>query len=62
MTFRLIRSREVQAITGLPKSSLHNMARAGRFPAPLRLGARAVAWREEDVHAWIESLERKEVR
>jgi prophage regulatory protein len=62
MQSRLIRSREVQAITGLPKSSLHNMARAGRFPAPLKLGARAVAWREQDVQTWIENLEAKEVR
>ena len=58
----LIRSREVQARTGLPKSSLHNMAKAGAFPAPLKLGARAVAWRESDVTDWIESLQRKEVR
>lgn len=62
MQSRLIRSKEVQAITGLPKSSLHNMARAGTFPAPLKLGARAVAWREADVQAWVENLEAKEVR
>jgi len=62
MQSRLIRSKEVQAITGLPKSSLHNMARAGSFPAPLKLGARAVAWREADVQDWIENLEAKEVR
>jgi prophage regulatory protein len=62
MESRLMRSREVQAMTGLPKSSLHNMAREGRFPAPLKLGARAVAWRAQDVVAWIENLEAKEVR
>ncbi len=62
MQHRLIRSKEVQAITGLPKSSLHNMARDGRFPRPLKLGARAVAWREEDVQAWVENLEAKGVR
>ena len=59
---RLIRSKEVQAITGLPKSSLHNMASAGRFPAPLKLGARAVAWRECDVAEWIAGLPQKETR
>jgi prophage regulatory protein len=51
----LIRSREVQARTGLPKSSLHNKVKAGAFPAPVKLGPRAVAWRESDVDAWIES-------
>lgn len=58
MTQILIRSREVQARTGLPKSSLHRMARAGAFPSPVKLGVRAVAWREADVDAWIESRER----
>jgi prophage regulatory protein len=62
MQSRLIRSKEVQAITGLPKSSLHNMARAGSFPAPLKLGARAVAWREADVAEWIAGLPQKETR
>jgi prophage regulatory protein len=58
----LIRSNDVQARTGLPKSSLHNMARAGTFPAPLKLGARAVAWRASEVDAWIQSRQPKEVR
>jgi prophage regulatory protein len=62
MQSRLIRSKEVQAITGLPKSSLHNMARAGTFPAPLKLGARAVAWRESDVDEWIARLQQKETK
>lgn len=62
MTDILIRSREVQARTGLPKSSLHRMASTGSFPAPMKLGVRAVAWRESDVDAWIAGLQRKEVR
>ena len=60
MQSRLMRSKEIQAKTGLPKSSLHNMARAGTFPAPLKLGARAVAWRESDVDEWIAKLQQKE--
>ena len=51
----LIRSPEVQARTGLPKSTLHNLARAGGFPRPVKLGVRSVAWRASDVDAWIES-------
>lgn len=62
MQARLIRSKEVQVITGLPKSSLHNMARTGRFPRPLKLGARAVAWRESDVAEWIAGLSHKEAQ
>jgi len=51
----LIRSPAVQARTGLPKSTLHNLARAGGFPRPVKLGIRSVAWRASDVDAWIES-------
>lgn len=53
----LIRSPEVQARTGLAKSTLHNLARRGGFPRPVKLGARAVAWRESDVDAWIAGLQ-----
>lgn len=45
----------VQEATGLSKSHLYAMIRRGEFPAPVRLSARAVAWRESDVMAWIES-------
>jgi prophage regulatory protein len=31
------------------------MIRAGQFPAPRQLGARAVAWPEAEITAWIES-------
>lgn len=56
----LIRSNAVQARTGLPKSSLYNMSKAGTFPAPVKLGVRAVAWVASDVDAWIESRQRRE--
>ena len=40
----LLRLPAVVAATGLPKSTLYFYVRAGRFPAPVRIGARAVAW------------------
>lgn len=30
--------------------------RAGRYPAPVRLSARCVAWRPEDIRALVASL------
>jgi len=27
----------------------------GEFPAPVKLGARAVGWRRSDIEAWLES-------
>ena len=55
-TRRVLRRPEVEARTGLPRSTLYQRIKDGRFPAPIRIGARAVAWREEDVEAWLSSL------
>lgn len=52
---RLIRRREVQARVGLSRSSIYALMADKRFPAPVRLSERAIAWREEDIEAWISS-------
>ncbi len=50
---KLLRLPRVEERTGLKKSSLYAGAKAGTFPAPVRLSARAVAWRESDIDRWI---------
>lgn len=51
---RLIRMDEVEQLTGLKKSTIYtNLRVKGGFPRPCRLSARAVAWRESEVLAWI---------
>lgn len=52
---RLVRRPEVCELTGLPKSTLYDYLQAGTFPAPVRLSARSVAWRLNEVLAWIDS-------
>lgn len=52
---RLLRIPEVCRQTGLGKSSIYAMIQSGLFPAPKRLGYRAVAWLQSDVKAWIDS-------
>ncbi len=42
-------------ITGLCRTSLYNNLKEGNFPEPVRLGARAVGWRESDLMAWVQS-------
>ncbi len=54
-SLRLVRCPEVLDRTGYKKSWLYALIRKGEFPAPVRLGARAVAWREGDLQAWIQS-------
>ena len=43
---KLLRLPEVEALTGLKKTSLYNGAHDGSFPKPIRISARCVAWRE----------------
>ena len=52
---RLLRLPGIEALTGLKKSTIytHMANKDDPFPAPVRIGARAVAWRESDVLTWI---------
>jgi prophage regulatory protein len=55
---RLIRLDEVIDRTGLSRSSIYRMERAGRFPKRRRLDPAAgpisaVAWNDEEVEDWI---------
>ena len=54
---KLVRMPEVVEATGLSKRTVEKWCRDGRFPAPVRLSARAIAWRVSDVEEWIESRE-----
>ena len=41
---RLIRRQAVEDRTGLGKSSIYALIKSGKFPPPVKLSARAVAW------------------
>lgn len=47
-----LRLPEVKAVTGLSKTSLYALIREKSFPAPVRLGRRAVAWVRSEVKQW----------
>lgn len=51
-----LRLPDVKAVTGLSKTSIYEMIRDKSFPAPVRLGPRAVAWVRSEVRQW--ALER----
>lgn len=57
MSTRVLRRPDVQARTGLSRSSIYRLMDLGLFPRPVRLNTRAVAWREDDIEAWIASRE-----
>lgn len=55
MTESFLRLPAVQQRTGLGRSSIYSRMAAGEFPKPIAIGARAVAWQESAVNAWIEA-------
>ena len=53
---RLLRLRAVQSLIPLGKSAIYARVQAGTFPQPIKLGGRAVAWRQSEVEAWMAAL------
>jgi prophage regulatory protein len=53
MDQRLLRRPEVERLVGLSRSTIYAMMRRGEFPLPVRLSARAVAWRRSDLDDWL---------
>jgi prophage regulatory protein len=49
---RFLRRPEVIRLTGLPRSTLHDLICAGRFPKPIHLSANRRGWLEDEVRAW----------
>jgi prophage regulatory protein len=59
MVSRILRLPAVIELSGLSRSSIYLMISNGNFPRQVSLGARAVGWRECDIHAWLEGLPHK---
>ena len=52
---RLMKLTEVLRVCAISRSALYEMVAHGEFPAPVKVGIRAVAWRQDAVLEWIES-------
>jgi prophage regulatory protein len=50
---KVLRKPEVKATTGLSGSSIDRMVKAGDFPKPIPLGARAIGWPDFVVYDWL---------
>ena len=57
-TDRLLRLSEVLSRTALGRSSIYRMMRDGSFPEPLKVGVRAVRWRESEIEGWLAARRR----
>ncbi|EFS1132608.1 AlpA family transcriptional regulator [Salmonella enterica] len=52
----LIRLPEVLKRTGFGKAWIYRLISEGRFPTPVKIGVRAVAFVESEVDEWIQSV------
>ena len=50
---RILRRRQVEALTGLKRSTIYERMSAGTFPKPIHLGLRSVGWLADEVEGWI---------
>lgn len=50
---RLIGRKEALILIGISNATLWRWIKAGRFPAPLKIGKKKVAWRSSVLAAWI---------
>ena len=51
----MLRRREVEVRTGLGRSAIYKLMKAGTFPAQVKLGIGVcVAWSEDDINEWIQ--------
>ena len=60
---RLLTKKQLQEIIPLSHSTIWEMTRRGEFPRAIKIcGSNRVAYREDEVRAWIESRPRQELK
>ncbi|MFL9899250.1 MULTISPECIES: helix-turn-helix transcriptional regulator [Paraburkholderia] len=57
MIDRIVRVDEVAAILGISKPTVIRWVERGVLQKPIKIGPRAVGWRESDIEAYIASRE-----
>ncbi len=55
MLEKFLRLSEVRNRVPYSRATIYRLISSGEFPRPYSLGARAVAWREAEISAWIET-------
>lgn len=50
----LVTLQQVREITGMSRTWVYSASKEGRFPKPIRLGAKSIRWLAEDIDRWIE--------
>ncbi len=56
---RILRSQEVRERTGLKRTTIHNLVKDGKFPAPINIAGNRSGWYESEILEWMKSRPRK---
>ncbi len=54
-SLNILRIKQVMARSGRGRSSIYQGIQDGTFPAPIKLGERAVGWVDSEINNWIEN-------
>jgi prophage regulatory protein len=57
--FKYLTEKEVCKAVGLHRMTIYRLMKIGRFPRPMKIGIRKIAWLEEDLREWIEQRKRE---
>ena len=52
---RMVRISQLIDYVGLSRPTIYRLSKAGKFPKPVKIGARASAWDLNEIDAWIEA-------
>ena len=52
-SLEILRRREVQARTGLSRSTIYEKIKNRTFPLPISLGSKSVGWIRSEIDEWI---------
>ncbi|MGE3907142.1 MAG: helix-turn-helix transcriptional regulator [Reyranellaceae bacterium] len=55
MANNILRLPDVKRKTGQSRSTIYDKVQRQEFPAPVKIGERAVGWIEAEVEAWVEA-------
>jgi prophage regulatory protein len=55
---KLMRFKKLRENVALGRTTIWQMVKDGRFPAPVRIGKNGIAWRSDEIQAWIKSREK----
>lgn len=51
----MLKLKDVKKMTGLSRSTIYAYIEKGIFPAQVKIGARSVAWIEQEINEWLDS-------